>query len=109
MKTIDVWRIVTLSEAAKRANLERNTFDQYRFRHDDFPKPFLVLGRTNLYDWVEIDRWIRLNAPYGRRIMQPEQREKIRQEALRKYDHRLHRFVKLEVEPPVGEHSHPSN
>lgn len=85
MKTIDVWRIVTLPEAAKRAKVEAGALRQYVHRHDDFPRPFLQLGKVNLYDWLAISDWLQTNAPYGRVVFKEETIEILRQKARETY------------------------
>ena len=85
MRTIDVWRIVTLPEAAKRAKVEPGTLRMYRLRHDDFPKPFLAQGRVNLYDWLAISDWLTKNAPYGRYLWREEAIENLRVKAREGY------------------------
>ncbi len=98
MKTIDVWRIVRLIEAAHRSGVEHATLRQYVVRHDDFPKPFLTLGKTHLYDWLAIADWLKRRAPYGRVILQEDQLEQRRQAARERFY--LSRGLPL---PPRGE------
>lgn len=97
MKTIDVWRIVTISEASRRSRIPVERMRQYAARNDDFPKPFLVLGSTHLYDYLAISDWLADNAPYGYKIMKPSRKEELREAARQRYLER----VGLAPHPPV--------
>lgn len=82
MKTIDVWRIVTLFEAAKRTHMDPRTLRKYAERHDDFPKPFLVFSKNfKLYDYLAISKWLSENAPYGFKTISEQHRERLREAA----------------------------
>lgn len=89
MKTIDVWRIVILSEAARRSKVKVETLRAYASRYEDFPKPFLTQGTTHLYDYLAISDWLADNAPYGYKIMKPDRKEELREQARRRYRERM--------------------
>jgi hypothetical protein len=95
LKTIDVWRIVTLSETGRRLRIPPSRLAMFHHRYETFPKPFLVIGKVKLWDFAEIRAWLQVNAPYGYKVLDlsQEKREKLRQEAREKYDARLRRFT----------------
>jgi hypothetical protein len=96
LKTIDVWRIVTLSEAGRRLNIPPGRLTMFHHRYDSFPEPFLVLSKIiKLWDFAEIRAWLQVHAPYGYKVidLSEQAREKLRREAREKYDARLRRFA----------------
>lgn len=99
MKTIDVWRIVILSEAGRRSNVKVETLRAYAARYDDFPKPFLTQASTHLYDYLAVSDWLAENAPYGYKIMKPSRKEELREAARQQYRERL----QLAPEPSGGD------
>lgn len=94
MRTIDVWRIVTIPEACKRANIDHDTMRQWLHRYEDFPRPFLTFSKTiKLYDYLAISEWIRANAPYGYVPMKESTKDKLRQAAAEQHRDRLGWFL----------------
>lgn len=98
MKTIDVWRIVNLTNAARRLRIDPNTMRQWAFRYEDFPKPFLKVGPTPLYDHLAIAEWVKKNAPYGYVPIKESTRDQLRRKAAELHRDRLGWFLPREEE-----------
>jgi predicted DNA-binding transcriptional regulator AlpA len=44
-------------EIAFRLGVQSNTVSTWTARHDDFPRPWLVISRVPLWPWAEVDAW----------------------------------------------------
>lgn len=63
--------LVGVAEIAARANVTRQPIANWRSRWSDFPQPLTVLSCGPVYDWSEIEQWLRIEhqqvvGPYTR-------------------------------------------
>lgn len=59
-RMIDLDDLVDAPEIARRAGLKGpQAVHNWRSRYPDFPEPAAVYGKAVLWDWLEVERWLR--------------------------------------------------
>ena len=59
-RKVDVDNLVGAHEIAKRLKLKNpHTIHVWRSRHKDFPEPIATLKTALIWDWMDIERWVK--------------------------------------------------
>ena len=59
-RTVLVENLIDTQGIADRLGLrQRQTVDSWMRRYSEFPRPIVVLGRTRIWDWSEVEAWAR--------------------------------------------------
>jgi predicted DNA-binding transcriptional regulator AlpA len=59
-RTVLVENLIDTQGIADRLGLrQRQTVDSWMRRYPEFPRPIVVLGRTRIWDWTEVEAWAR--------------------------------------------------
>lgn len=58
--------VVSVTEIAQRASVQRQTVHQWRRRHPDFPPPLAELAVGPVWAWPDVEAWIARPRPSGR-------------------------------------------
>ena len=51
--------LVGIAEMAQRHGTSAGTIRSWRYRHDDFPKPLAELGMGPVWDWRDVEPWLK--------------------------------------------------
>jgi hypothetical protein len=52
--------LVGLAEIAQRAGVTKDAVNKWRARHTDFPAPEVVLAATPVWEWDDIEQWLKV-------------------------------------------------
>ena len=56
--TVEQTELVDMAEIARRAGVARDTVARWRIRYGDFPAPARRFGRSPVWRWPEVRRWL---------------------------------------------------
>jgi predicted DNA-binding transcriptional regulator AlpA len=48
-----------IADIAQRASVSANTVHKWLMRYPDFPKPLMTLKRGRLWEWRQIEAWLK--------------------------------------------------